>query len=152
MDKQITRNVMVFFVLIRHKILRNQPFFHMLPNYLAQGTLQDLDVIERICKASEVRVMKVVRAQLYQVLPLLYTTNWSALTRMEEEIPSHSPSFKLIYLIRDPRAILTSILEREMDFSPQRKDPELLCETILQDLQALKALPRQHHHSVTVVR
>ncbi|XP_042881062.1 carbohydrate sulfotransferase 4-like [Penaeus japonicus] len=130
--------------------LQSRKFILRRPRGLS--TLQDLDVIERICKASEVRVMKVVRAQLYQVLPLLYTTNWSALTRMEEEIPSHSPSFKLIYLIRDPRAILTSILEREMDFSPQRKDPELLCETILQDLQALKALPRQHHHSVTVVR
>lgn len=96
--------------------------------------------------------MKVVRAHINQVLPLLYTTSWPDFARREEETPSHPPSFRLIYLIRDPRAILTSILEREMDFSSQKKDPEILCDTLMQDLQALKALSRQLHRFVTVIR
>ncbi|XP_069999178.1 carbohydrate sulfotransferase 1 [Penaeus vannamei] len=94
------------------------------------------DTLARLCSLFPVHVMKVVRARLELLAPLL-----------------RDPTVKLVWLVRDPRAVMSSRASSVTWCDTLAcKDPGYLCSDLLLDYRTYRLLQEERPDQVLLVR
>ena len=99
-------------------------------------TCSDPEFIAQFCKLFPLLSMKLVRLPLYKVKNLLLKTN-----------------VKILYLVRDPRAVMASRLKRKWcKISETCKNPAILCAQLQEDFKSAQRLLQLFPSQVLIMR
>ncbi|XP_050716128.1 carbohydrate sulfotransferase 5-like isoform X2 [Eriocheir sinensis] len=96
----------------------------------------DASYVSEVCRRSPLHVAKVVRLSLRRVVPLI-------------EDP-HLP-LQVVYLVRDPRAVLSSRSRLPWCIAPACRDPHTVCSSLQKDLHLLPHLLRRYPTRIKMV-
>nr|XP_045602656.1 uncharacterized protein LOC123760893 [Procambarus clarkii] len=101
-----------------------------------RSSCSNVTLVSKVCRASSLHVAKVVRLGLEWVLPLL----------QEETL-----DLQVVYLVRDPRAVLRSRTRVSWCRSRECRDPASYCSSLHHDLLLLPRLRHLFPHSFKMV-
>ncbi|XP_042865600.1 carbohydrate sulfotransferase 1-like [Penaeus japonicus] len=124
------------FAYVNHDMFMRNTRLWSMCSAMPRTKCYNADTLARLCSLFPVHVMKVVRARLELLAPLL-----------------RDPKVKLVWLVRDPRAVMSSRSNSVTWCDTLAcKDPGYLCSDLMLDYRAYLLLQEQRPDQVLLVR
>ncbi|XP_068211347.1 carbohydrate sulfotransferase 1-like [Palaemon carinicauda] len=124
------------FAFVNHDMFTRNTRLWSMCSAMPRSKCYNADTLGRLCSLFPIHVMKVVRARLELLAPLL-----------------KDPKVRLVWLVRDPRAVMNSRIS-SVTWCETRacKDPGYLCSDILVDFSTYLVLKEEYPLQVMLLR